>query len=156
MKVIETQSATWIHKEGSPPPLKIRNLVKRVSARHPHLHFAIRWIRCGRGCTHGRAFSYTPAATADLISDTLGWNGLDRYIRLYYGVSESENLIVMLHEMAHHIRGTVHWHDEGFFRALVREAKAEGMLREVVSYHGRNAKKALRQIRAEDALTKAS
>ena len=141
----------WIHKDK--PPLRIRNLAARVAARNTRIGFAIRWLRCGRQCAHGRAYKMMPPATSRMLFEAGCVTRSRRYIRLYYGVSEAENRIVVLHEMAHQIRGTGHWHDDAFYRALLREANAEGMLRQVVLFHGRNAKRVLRLMRAEERLT---
>lgn len=149
MEITEAGGVVWIYKDK--PPLKIRNLAKRVAARHPRQTFVFRWLRCSRGCAHGRAFGFMPSATRHLLDakPSLPSSGRCSYIRLYYGSSEEENAIIVLHEMAHHLGGTKH--NDWFYRELLKEADAEGMVRAVMNYHGHNAKRVWRQMKVSRA-----
>lgn len=51
--------------------------------------------------------------------------------------------------MAHGLNYQGSGHDAHFYRALMKEAQAEWMTRAVVAFEGRNAKKALKALKAE-------
>ena len=157
MEVLNTGTVRWVFAEGNKPSLKARNLMERIVARHPNQRFVIRWMRCHSNCAHGRAFPHLPSTARDMLL-RLGqrpgtWTP---YIRFYFSDSEQQNAIVLLHEAAHHLAGCSTGHGAQFYRALLTVARAEGLYRPVLEFHGRVAKKVAREMRAKKALTSAN
>lgn len=158
MEVLDTGRVVWIYGEGHRPPLKIRNLADRVAKRDPSLNLVFRWLKCGRGCSHGRAYNSITVSLGALLDHKAprANRRFPDYIRLYFGSSDEDNAIVVLHEAAHHVAGLHHRHDDTFYRALLKEARAEGMLRPVVAFQGGAARRIAREMRAKKPLTTAT
>ena len=105
-------------------PRWARNLAERERHGRP---LTVRWMKCGRGCPHGRAFPWR------------------RHIRIYASGDPRLDKFLLVHELAH-IANLSGGHDAGFYRQAIRIATREGCLRGFLGWQGRRAKAEYRRM----------
>lgn len=90
---------------------------------------SVRAMRCGRGCAHGRAFTWR------------------QHIRLYLSLHEDSDKYLTIHELAH-LADRRGGHGETFYHEAIRIATREKCLRGFLNWQGNRAKAANRRLRA--------
>lgn len=109
-----------ITRGSSKPPRWALLLIDRVvAAESVRRRVGVKWMNCGRGCPHGRAFPFS------------------RKVVLYTSGDRQRDTGLILHELAHLFGGVRH--DHGFYVALVRIAAREGKVRTVTQFQNNKA-----------------
>ena len=106
------------------------NLAKR-EAKERETNISVRWMRCSRGCPHGRAFR------------------IRNHIRIYASSHDESNKYLLIHELAHLAPGG-NGHGPMFYSQAIRIAKREKCIRGFLNWQGNRAKAFYRRMKRED------
>lgn len=114
-------------------PRWARNIAQREADATHGGYLSVRWMKCGRGCPHGRAFR---------------WRS---HIRCYTSGRKSGDRSLLIHELAHLAdRSGGPSHGPNFYREAIRIARNEGCLRAFLNWQGRRAKTEYRRMLREE------
>jgi hypothetical protein len=128
-KVWKSPSGMVVDQLGTMPRWA-RGLAERQCARR-HVRITFRWMKCSRGCPHGRAFTWR------------------HHIRCYTSGHATSDKYLLIHEMAHIFDPLSRGHTATFYRAAIEVARDEGCLRGWLKWQGRMAQAEYRRMRRE-------